>query len=158
MLYIKEANGRYKQAPENIIFSEANSICNVRLSTRRQVRSSAEATEAVAWRLRHYKVEVFACLFLCSNLQVIAYEEICSGTINMNFVHPREIVKAAFRHNAAAVIFAHNHPSGNSKPSQQDIELTQKLVDLLEPLRISVLDHLVVGSEITSFADEGLLK
>ena len=158
MLYIKDNDGQYSRASEERIFAEANSICISRLEQRQQIRSSHEATQAIEWRMRQYQVEVFGCLFLSACHSVIAYEEICFGTINLNVVYPREVVKAAFRHDAAAVIFAHNHPSGSPTPSQEDIELTKKLTELLEPLRIRVLDHLVVGNQVTSFADIGLLN
>ena len=158
MLYIKEKDGQYSQAPEDRIFAEANSICISRLEQRERINSSHDAIQAMEWRMRQCKVEVFACLFLSSSHSVIAYEEICSGTINLNAVYPREVVKAAFRHDAAAVIFAHNHPSGEPTPSKEDIDLTKKLKELLEPLRVRVLDHLVVGNQVTSFADHGLLN
>jgi len=78
------------------------------------------------------------------------------GTINYNTIHPREIVKAALRLNAASVIFAHNHPSGETQPSLADIELTKKLTDILKVIDIKVLDHLIIGDQITAFSELGI--
>jgi len=78
------------------------------------------------------------------------------GTIDSTTVYPREVVKETLRLNATKVILAHNHPSGNSDPSQQDIELTKKLKEILQIIGVKVLDHIIVGDEITSFADLGI--
>lgn len=112
----------------------------------------------VSARLRDYPHEVFACLFLDNRHRVIAFEELFQGTINGASVHPREVVKKALAHNAAAVILAHNHPSGVAEPSSADRHITQQLVDALRLVEIRVLDHLVVGDgEAVSFAERGLL-
>lgn len=158
MLYIREENGMYRPASEDHVFQEANDICNARLNFGEFIGSSSDAEIAIAWKLRNHAVEVFACQFLASDHRCLGFEEICRGTINVNVVYPREVVKAAFRHDAAAVIFAHNHPSGNQVPSDQDIALTHALINVLEPLRIQVLDHLIVGDQVTSLADLGVLK
>ncbi|MBU0967574.1 MAG: DNA repair protein, partial [Proteobacteria bacterium] len=99
--------------------------------------------------------EMFACLFLDSKHRVLAWVEMFRGSVNSATVHPREVVKEALRHNAAAVIMAHNHPSGDSKPSREDIELTNKLKDILKVIDVSVLDHLIVGDEITALSESG---
>jgi DNA repair protein RadC len=96
-------------------------------------------------KLRGYRHEVFACLFLDNQNQVIHYEELFHGTVNNTTVYPREIVKKALRHNASAVIFAHNHTSGVPKPSPQDKQLTKVLTKILQPLDIKVLDHIIIG-------------
>jgi DNA repair protein RadC len=101
---------------------------------------------------------VFACLFLDSAHRILAFREIFTGSINTATVHPREVVKKALQLNAAAVILAHNHPSGESNPSDKDIELTHTLKDILKIIDVRVLDHLVIGEEIYSFADCGLLN
>lgn len=108
-------------------------------------------------RLRHKPAEVFACLFLDNRHQVIQYEELFQGTIDSATVHPREVVRNAIKHNAAAVIFAHNHPSGIAEPSQADERITQKLKDALALIDVRVLDHFVVGEQVVSFAERGLL-
>ena len=109
-------------------------------------------------RLRGYPHEVFACLFLDNRHRVIEYEALFRGTLDGASVHPREVVKAALGHNAAAVILAHNHPSGVAEPSQADLHLTRRLREALGLVDIRVLDHLVIGDgEAVSFAERGLL-
>lgn len=102
--------------------------------------------------------EVFACLFLDTRHQVIAFEVLFQGTLDAATVHPREVVRRALVLNAAAVILAHNHPSGVAEPSQADRLLTRRLSDALSLVEIRVLDHLVVGDGATaSFAERGWL-
>jgi DNA repair protein RadC len=100
----------------------------------------------LAAKLRNYQHEVFACIFMDNQNQVIHYEELFHGTVNNTTVYPREIVKIALHHNASAVIFAHNHTSGTPKPSPQDKHLTNTLIKILRPLDIKVLDHIIIGS------------
>ena len=109
-------------------------------------------------RLRAYPHEVFASLFLDNRHQVIEYEELFTGTIDGASVHPREVVKRALYHNAAAVIFAHNHPSGVAEPSKADRGITSRLSAALALIDVRVLDHFVIGDgEVVSFAERGLL-
>ena len=111
----------------------------------------------VKLQLSTYEHEVFACLFLDNQHKVITFEEISHGTIDGASVYPREIVKACLNHNAAAVIFAHNHPSGNPEPSTADQTITKRLRDALSLIDVRVLDHLVVGNDVVSFAERGLI-
>ncbi|WP_455210447.1 RadC family protein [Kaarinaea lacus] len=107
-------------------------------------------------RLRDYAHEVFAVLFLDNRHRVISLDEMFSGTINGASVHPREILKRALSHNSAAVILAHNHPSGVAEPSEADKQLTRKLSDALALIDVRVLDHFVIGDgEAVSFAERG---
>jgi len=108
-------------------------------------------------RLQSYPFEVFACLFLDNKHRVIEFEELFRGTIDAASVHPREVVRRVLHHNAAAIILAHNHPSGVAEPSQSDNQITQKLKDALALVDVRVLDHFVVGDEVVSFAERGLL-
>jgi DNA repair protein RadC len=109
-------------------------------------------------RLRHQDRELFCCLFLDNRHRVIRCEDLFQGTIDGASVYPREVVKRALALNAAAVIFAHNHPSGVAEPSGADQRLTQRLQRALELVDIRVLDHMVVGeTEVVSFAERGLL-
>ena len=109
-------------------------------------------------RLRAYPYEVFACLFLDNRHRVIAFEELFTGTIDGASVHPRELVRRTLFHNAAAVIFAHNHPSGVAEPSQADKGITRRLTDALALIDVRVLDHFVIGDgEAVSFAERGLI-
>ena len=129
-------------------------------SLRRDVAlSSPEQTRLfLKARLRSYQHEVFACLFLDNRHRVICFEELFGGTIDGASVYPREVVKRVLHHNAAAVIFAHNHPSGVAEPSPADRAITQRLRDALGLMDVRVLDHLVIGdNEVVSFAERGLL-
>ena len=109
-------------------------------------------------RLRHLKVEAFLGLFLDSRHRVIECEELARGTIDGTTVHAREVVRRSLHHNAAACVFAHNHPSGVAEPSHKDRELTGTLVAALALVETRVLDHLVVGEgEVVSFVERGLL-
>ncbi|MCX7557560.1 DNA repair protein RadC [Xanthomonadaceae bacterium JHOS43] len=107
-------------------------------------------------RLRDREREVFACLFLDTRHRPIAIEELFQGTLAQSEVHPREVVKRALAHNAGAVVFAHNHPSGVSEPSTADRHITVVLRDALALVDVRVLDHLVIGDgEPASFAARG---
>lgn len=109
-------------------------------------------------RLRDREREVFACLFLDTRHRPIAIEELFQGTVDRSEVHPREVVKRALAHNAAAVMFAHNHPSGVCEPSSADRQITDVLRRALELVDIRTLDHLVIGDgEPVSFAARGWL-
>lgn len=120
--------------------------------------TSPEASKAyVKLQLSTYEHEVFACLYLDNRNRVIAFDKLFHGTIDGASVYPREVVKAALKHNAAAVIFAHNHPSGVAEPSKADEAITKRLKDALSLIEVRVLDHLIVGEEVTSFAERGLL-
>ncbi|MDX9740973.1 MAG: DNA repair protein RadC [Gammaproteobacteria bacterium] len=122
------------------------------------LRNPADTRNYLSAQLRGRDHEVFACLFLDTRHRVIAFEEVFRGTIDGASVHPREIVKLALAHNAAAVILAHNHPSGISEPSQADIRLTGRLRDALALVDVRVLDHLIVGDGLaTSLAELGMM-
>ncbi len=102
--------------------------------------------------------EVFCCLYLDTRHRVLAFEELFRGTIDGASVHPREVVKAALARNAAAVIIAHNHPSGVAEPSAADEALTQRLKQALALVDIRLLDHFVVGeTEVVSLSERGLV-
>jgi len=109
-------------------------------------------------KLREYPYEVFACLFLDTRHRVIACEELFRGTIDGASVHPREVLRRAMEHNAAALILAHNHPSGIAEPSQADRRITERLREVMALVDIQVLDHIVVGDQKSvSFAERGWL-
>lgn len=121
--------------------------------------TSPEITRAyLSAQLRGYSFEVFACLFLDNQHRVIQWEELFRGTIDGASVYPREVAKRALFHHAAAVIFAHNHPSGINEPSQADRQITDKLKQALGLFDIRVLDHFIVGDGLPySFAEHGLI-
>ncbi|MGH8436457.1 MAG: RadC family protein [Pseudomonas sp.] len=108
--------------------------------------------------LRHEPHEVFGCLFLDSKHRVLAFEALFQGSIDSASVYPRQVVKRALAHNAAALILCHNHPSGVAEPSQADRVLTQRLKEALALVDVRVLDHFIVGDgEPLSMAEYGWL-
>ena len=120
--------------------------------------SPADTRRFLLARLRDYPHEIFACMFLDNRHRIIEFNEMFRGTIDGTSVHPREVVKQALALNAAAVIFAHNHPSGVAEPSQADYRLTRRLQDALGLVDIRVLDHIVIGDGYTvSLAERGQL-
>lgn len=109
-------------------------------------------------RLRDRKKEEFRCVLLDTKNRFLREETVSTGSLTASLVHPRETFKAAVRESAAAVIFVHNHPSGDSRPSQEDILLTRRLVSAGDLLGIRVLDHVIVGDGgHYSFRDSGLI-
>lgn len=139
------------------IVTMARTLLKRRFARGTAITSPEQTKEFLTLHLGPLQHEVFACLFLDSRHRVIAYRELFRGTIDGASVHPREVVREAMRTNAAAVIFAHNHPSGEAEPSQADLRITQQLKDALALVDVRVLDHFIVGSDIVSFAERGLL-
>jgi len=120
--------------------------------------SPAQSRAYIQACLRDFEHEVFACLFLDNRHRMLAFEELFRGTINGASVHLREVVKRALACNAAAVILAHNHPSGISEPSHADRQITRRLREALDLVDVRVLDHFIVGDGAAfSFAEQGLL-
>lgn len=122
------------------------------------IRSPADTSAFLLARLRHLEHEMFGCLYLDNRHRVLAFRELFRGTIDGTSVYPREVVKEALGVNAAAVILAHNHPSGVAEPSQADERITRRLKAALELVDIRLLDHLIVGDGgTTSLAARGML-
>ncbi|MEG1092295.1 MAG: JAB domain-containing protein [Acinetobacter sp.] len=107
--------------------------------------------------MAHLEREVFIVMYLDNQHYLLEYETLFTGTLSHTEVHPREVVKMALKHNAAAVILAHNHPSGTTEISQQDKHVTQRIAKALALVEVRVLDHLVVGNDVVSFAELRLL-
>ncbi|OPB19815.1 hypothetical protein BFW94_22415 [Enterobacter ludwigii] len=110
----------------------------------------------VQMQMAHLEREVFIVMYLDNQHCLLEREILFTGTLSHTEVHPREVVKSALKHNAAAVILAHNHPSGTTEISQQDKHITQRIMKALALVEVRVLDHLVVGNEVVSFAELGL--
>lgn len=120
--------------------------------------SSGQMRDWLRLKLCGLEREVFMVLYLDNQHRLIAHETLFSGTINSVSVHPREVVKSALKHNAAAATLAHNHPSSVAEPSQSDRRITEKLQQALALVDVRVLDHFVTGShDIVSFAERGWL-
>lgn len=125
------------------------------------LESPASVKEYLTLQLAGEESERFALILLDAKHRVIHFDKVFQGSIDSCAVCPREIVKRALAHNAAAAIFAHNHPSGNAEPSQADINLTKRLKEALAIVDVRVLDHFIVGGcqnlSFTSMAEEGLM-
>ena len=157
MLFSKDKSGCYFEADTEDIIFEATEIYNASFRRGQSICDPEAAKQMIKLKLVHYEYEVFACLYLDNQHRVLAFEELFRGTLDGTAVYPREVVKAALRLNAGAVIFAHNHPSGIAEPSQADRNITEKLIKALGLVDIRVLDHLVVGETVTSMAERGML-
>lgn len=143
---------------EDQIIEEALKILTNRMLNGESLTSPADTTSFLTLQLAGREAESFCVIYLTSQHQVIAFEEVFHGTIDGAAVYPREIVKACLNHNAAAVIFAHNHPSGMAEPSTADRRITERLVQALSLIDVHVLDHIIVaGTNTTSFAEQGLI-
>lgn len=122
------------------------------------IRSPADTESFLQAKLRHLPHELFCCLYLDNRHRVLRFDKLFRGTIDGTSVYPREVVKEALAINAAAVILAHNHPSGVAEPSQADERITQRLKSALDLVDIRLLDHLIIGqAQTTSLASRGLL-
>lgn len=144
---------------EDTIITEAISILADRMKKPGRALTCPEETrDFVTLKLAEQEREVFACLFLDNRHRVIKYVELFYGTIDGACVYPREVVKAALKVNAAAMILCHNHPSGSTEPSQADRALTGRLKEALELVSVRVLDHIIVGGvETVSMAELGMV-
>lgn len=121
-------------------------------------KSSKEVFDYLYHSMRDLSKEIFKVMFLNIQNQIIEVEDLFEGTLNASAVYPREIIKSAIRHNAASLIFAHNHPSGNPEPSDEDKRITRDLVFATNVMQMKVLDHIIIGNNrYFSFADEGLI-
>ena len=160
---LKEAEVSNDVRPQAVVkLDAAKELIRRSLAESMRHRDALESIAAVRDYLRltigRRDYEVFMVLFLDTKHRVIAPEEMFRGTLSQASVYPREVVKRSMALNAAAVIFAHNHPSGVAEPSAADEAITQALRNALALLDVRVLDHLVVaGNEIVSFAERGLL-
>ncbi|MCZ6774207.1 MAG: DNA repair protein RadC [Proteobacteria bacterium] len=122
------------------------------------LQTPSDAGTYLISRMKAYRREVFACLFLDTRHRVIAFRELFFGSVDSAQVHPREIIRACLEFNCAAVILAHNHPSGVAEPSAADRAITQRIVEAAGMVDVRVLDHLIVGEcDVVSMAELGLL-
>lgn len=156
-LYVRDGLHRYRLADKHEVLSIAADLLATRVIGQ-VLTSPRDSQDFLRARLAGLEHEIFGALLLDNRHRVLAFEELFRGTINGTAVYPREVVKRALSCNAAAVIFVHNHPSGDPEPSRADESLTQRLKQTLELIDIRVLDHLVVGREgVVSFAERGIL-
>ncbi len=141
----------------HFIQAVARRYLNQRLRGKRYLHSSSEVRDYLIHSLRGLKKEVLTVIYLDSSHAILHAETVAEGTINVNTVYPRELVKKALQQNASAMIIAHNHPSGSLEPSAQDLQLTRTLSLLGSLMQIQLLDHIIIGDGSFSFADHGLM-
>lgn len=154
---MNEASGQYLTDDE--VIQMAMSILSHRFGLKRTtLNSPTTVRDYLKLSLSSMEREVFCVAFLDAQNRVIAFEQMFEGTLTQTSVFPREVVKAALAHNAAGVIFAHNHPSGVAEPSRADETLTLTLKQALALVDVRVLDHFIIGAGTAmSFAERGLL-
>ncbi|WP_438267794.1 RadC family protein [Lonsdalea populi] len=137
----------------------ARQAIDLKMQRGAEFTSPALVKEYLRNKMASFEHEVFAVLFLDTRHRLIEYREMFHGTIDSTSVYPREVVKEALRINAAAVIFSHNHPSGNPEPSHADKVLTQRLKEVLTLVEVRTLDHVMVtGANTASFTERGLIQ
>ncbi|HWK69543.1 MAG TPA: DNA repair protein RadC [Burkholderiaceae bacterium] len=157
-LLVRDAQGCYLPASSDQILEAARQVVDQKMTRGTAFSSPATVKEYLTTKLSGLDVEVFAVLFLDSQHCLIEYVEMFQGTLSQTSVYPREVVRAALDRHAAAVIVAHNHPSGVPEPSAADKALTSHLKAALALMDIRTLDHIIVaGQKTTSFAELGLL-
>lgn len=130
-----------------------------KMMSRPVCHSSREVFDYLYHSLRDASIEKFKAIFLDAKNRIIEEETFFQGTVDTSAVYPREILKEALRHKASAVIFVHNHPSGDPEPSESDREITKELVFAASLMQLKVLDHIIIGNNrYFSFADRGLIE
>jgi DNA repair protein RadC len=139
------------------VLEKAAEILASQFSREGHINSPQATKDFLKVKLAGNKREVFAILLLDSSHRLIEYRELFHGTIDSANVHPREIIQAVLEANAASVILAHNHPSGSTEPSVTDKRITTRITDALALIDVRVLDHIIVGETVVSFAEQGLL-
>lgn len=150
--------GHYAPASADQILEAAREAIDLKMLRGVAFHSPEVVKNYLIMKLAGLEHEVFAALFVDSQNRLIEYVEIFRGSINTAAVYPREVLKEALRYNAASMIIAHNHPSGDPKPSSADMNITQKLKEALALIDVSVLDHIIVaGQKTVSFAEMSLL-
>ena len=157
-LLVRDALGQYRQATGDEVLNAARQVIGRRVRRGTAMTSPQTVRDYLRTKLAVLEHEVFVALLLDSQHRLIEYIELFRGTLAQTSVYPREVVKVALARNAAAMILAHNHPSGVAEPSRADELLTQCLKQALSLVDVRVLDHYIVaGDETTSFAERGLL-
>jgi DNA repair protein RadC len=161
MVYACDVLGHYTitgPMSESDVLAAAEDILRRKLERQGAIGSPRDSARFLRMRLGHLPHEEFHAVWLDTRHQVLAVDKLFNGSIDGASIHPREVVRSALRHNAAAVIFAHNHPSGNPEPSAADRVITNRLRDALTLIDVRVLDHIVIGAqETTSMAERGLM-
>ncbi|MBX3604609.1 MAG: DNA repair protein RadC [Piscinibacter sp.] len=157
-LLVRDVDGQYRPAHAEEVLSQARRVLSRRVRRGATMSSPQAVKDHLRLEIGALEHEVFCVLFLDAQHRIIVLKQMFRGTVTQTSVYPREVVKEALAQNAAAVILAHNHPSGAPEPSRADEYLTQTLKTALALVDVRVLDHLVVGGgDVVSFAERGLL-
>lgn len=157
-LLVRDSTGTYRPATGDEVLKAARQVIGRRVRRGTALTSPGVVRDYLRTKLASLEHEVFVTLLLDSQHRMLQYIELFRGTLAQTSVYPREVVKVALAHNAAAMILAHNHPSGVPEPSRADELLTQSLKQALSLVDVRVLDHFVVaGADIVSFAERGLI-
>ena len=157
-LLVRDAKGEYRLATSDEVLKAARQVIGRRVRRGTSMTSPQLVRDFLHTKLAELPHEVFVALLLDAQNRLVKYLELFRGTLSQTSVYPREVVKAALEHNAAALILAHNHPSGVAEPSRADELLTQTLKQALALVDVRVLDHFIVaGAETLSFAERGLI-
>jgi DNA repair protein RadC len=157
-LLVRDVDGQYRPALAEEVLSQARRVLAHRVRRGATMSSPQAVKDHLRLEIGVLEHEVFCVLFLDAQHRIIALKQMFRGTVTQTSVYPREVVKEALSLNAAAVILAHNHPSGAAEPSRADEYLTQTLKTALALVDVRVLDHFVVaGGDVVSFAERGLL-
>ena len=155
-LFVRQTDGQYAPASRKAILNAARNVATLRPGT--MLNAPKVTRDFLTLTMRPLEHEVFAMIVLDNRHRVVEYVELFRGTVDGASVHPREVVKEVLARNGAAVIFAHNHPSGVAEASQADELITRRLRDALAMIDVRVLDHIIVGdTACLSFAERGLL-
>lgn len=158
VLLVCDGEGQYRPASAEEVLQQARRVLSQRVRRGATMSSPQLVKDYLRVQIGTLEHEVFTVLFLDVQNRLMALKEMFRGTVSQTSVYPREVVKEALVLNAAAVILAHNHPSGRAEPSRADEYLTQSLKSALSLVDVRVLDHLVVaGADVVSFAERGLL-
>jgi DNA repair protein RadC len=157
-LLVRQVDGQYRPARAEEVLQQARRVLSHRVRRGATMSSPQAVKDYLRVQIGVLEHEVFCVLFLDAQHRIIALKQMFRGTVTQTSVYPREVVKESLALNAAAVILAHNHPSGASEPSRADEFLTQSLKSALALVDVRVLDHLVVtGADCESFAERGLI-
>ena len=157
-LLVRDVDGQYRPARDDEVLHQARRVLSQRVRRGATMSSPQAVKDYLRLEIGALEHEVFCVLFLDAQHRIIALKQMFRGTVTQTSVYPREVVKEALAVNAAAVILAHNHPSGAVEPSRADEFLTQTLKTALALVDVRVLDHLVVaGVDVVSFAERGLV-
>lgn len=154
---LRTATGAYQHVSEADLLEALEHASKTYFDSGPLLQSAGCASKWIQGAIAFKDHERFVAVWLSARHEVIAFDELARGSVDRAVVYPRTVIKQALIHNAAAVIFAHNHPSGCCEPSASDLQLTDRLKNLLNEIDVRVLDHLVVGATSVSMAERGLL-